>query len=161
MKTSKLIFCSCLVSFLLISCASSSTSQAEREKQQRVKETIDSRRYKIDVNYMNPVGAPSRALTSVYSLEIRNDSVISYLPYFGRAYSVPYGGGEGMNFTSLISEYNVKYDRRGKAEITFKTRNQEDNLTYRLSIFPNASATINVNPTQRQSISYQGNLTLP
>ena len=42
----------------------------------------------------------SRALTSDYSIEIRNDSVFSYLPYFGVAYNVPYGGGKGLIFNA-------------------------------------------------------------
>ena len=43
----------------------------------------------------------SKHLTSDYSLEIRNDSVYSYLPYFGVAYNVPYGGGKGLNLVLL------------------------------------------------------------
>lgn len=34
-------------------------------------------------------------LTSPYSVKISNDSAYIELPYFGVAYSVPYGGGEG------------------------------------------------------------------
>ena len=35
---------------------------------------------KINVDYMQPMKGRSRALTSDYSIEIRNDSVFSYLP---------------------------------------------------------------------------------
>ena len=61
-----------------------------------VREIVDSGRIKIDVDRAVPMAGRSVNLTSPYSLEIHGDSILSYLPYFGRAYSAPYGGGEGL-----------------------------------------------------------------
>jgi len=46
-------------------------------------------------------------LTSPYSVEIRNDSIISHLPYYGRAYSIPYGGGDSSFFSFLVCAERV------------------------------------------------------
>ena len=59
-----------------------------------------------------PMKGGSKHLTSDYSLEIRNDSVYSYLPYFGVAYNVPYGGGKGLNFSAPLSEYTSTYSKK-------------------------------------------------
>ena len=95
-----------------------------------------------------------------YSLEIRNDSVYSYLPYFGVAYNVPYGGGKGLNFSAPLSEYTSTYSKKGNAKITLKVRNEEDNYLYNITIYPNGSSNIQVTPTNRQSISFSGEMDL-
>lgn len=64
-------------------------------KEQTVKEKIESENYRIDINTAYPRRGRMIPLTSIYSVTIRNDSVFSQLPYFGRAYSIPYGGGQG------------------------------------------------------------------
>lgn len=156
-----------LISLCITCIVSSQTvfSQDKKDKKeetaQKVRTAIDSNCFKIEVNQMTPMSGPYKMLTSEYSVEIRNDSVYSRLPYFGRAYNVPYGGGKGLNFSEPLSEYMAKYHRKGKVEIKFVTRNEEDKYTYRIVIYPNASATVNVNSTNRQPISYQGELVFP
>ena len=106
------------------------------------------------------VGLPtlSAQSKSLYSLEIRNDSVISYLPYYGRAYSIPYGGGNGLNFKAPLKEYNMKLDKKGNSVITFTARNPEDKFDFRVKVYSNGSTSIDVNMQNRQSISFQGEL---
>ena len=98
--------------------------------------------------------------SSLYSLKIKNDSVFSYLPYYGRAYSVPYGGGKGLDFKAPLKEYSMKLDKKGDAQIEFKARTPEDNFEYNVTVFSNGSASISVTMQNRQSISFQGDLDL-
>ena len=128
------------------------------KKKEAVKELIVSENYKIDVNTAMPMRGRSIPLTSLYSLEIRNDSVISYLPYYGRAYSIPYGGGNGLNFKAPLKEYNMKLDKKGNSVITFTARNPEDKFDFRVKVYSNGSTSIDVNMQNRQSISFQGEL---
>ena len=94
------------------------------------------------------------------SVTVSGDSIISYLPFFGRAYSVPYGGGKGLNFTAPISEYKAEKDNKGRMQITMLVNNEEDNLTYVLLVFDNGQASIDVRAREREPISYSGELTL-
>ena len=84
------------------------SAQSKKEKKEQKKEAVTkliaSENYKIDARTALPMRGRSIPLTSPYSLEIRNDSVISYLPYFGRAYSIPYGGGDGLNCKAPLKE---------------------------------------------------------
>ncbi|MDR1675143.1 MAG: DUF4251 domain-containing protein [Tannerella sp.] len=137
---------------------SSSRATAVNEQAQAVKQQIESRQYKISVNRMVPVKGPSQYLTSSYSLTVRGDTVISYLPYFGQAYSIPYGGGKGLNFESVITDYSLSYDRKGTARISFRTRSENDVLLYRTEIFDNGSSSIRVTSNNRQAISFYGTL---
>ena len=100
-------------------------------------------------------------LTSVYSVIVRNDSVFSQLPYFGRAYSIPYGGGQGLMLKASIDKYNMVMGKRGAAKINFTARNSEDQFKFRITIYSNGSSSIDVDMQNRESISFSGDLILP
>lgn len=100
MKTRKQILMLLLAMLAGIPTLSAQTKKEKKEqKKEAVRQLIVSEDYKIDVNTAMPMRGRSIPLTSQYSLQIRNDSVFSYLPYYGRAYSVPYGGGSGRYST--------------------------------------------------------------
>lgn len=153
-----------LLAILLMTCtlgvAQAQTDRQSRKAQteQAVAKALDARHYRIRVDHMTPLKGRSRALTTDYSLTVRNDSVFSYLPYAGEAYNVPYGGGKALNFDAPISTYEMKEGKRGSKEIKITTANEEDNYTYSLTVFPNGSAYIHVLPNRRQSISFNGKL---
>lgn len=158
MKTSKLI----LLWLICITATIPAIAQDRNEKKAKieraVKEAIDSKDFKINIDRMQPMRGGSRTLTSNYSLKIKNDSVFSNLPYFGVAYSIPYGGGKGLNFNEPTSKYKIEHLKKGKVRIDFETRSEGDNYKYSLTIFPSGSASINVLPTNRQSISFIGDM---
>lgn len=104
------------------------------------------------------VGLPTLSAQSKQEKKDRNDSVISYLLYFGQGYSIPYGGGNGLNFRVSIKEYDMKMDKKGNTVIEFIARNPEDRYEFRAKVYPNGEASINVNMQSRQSISFQGEL---
>lgn len=148
-----------LLFFLGIALLSGGQSLFSQDKvEQKTKAKIESRHYIINVDRALPMQGRSVNLTSSYSLEIRNDSVISYLPYFGRAYTVPYGGGNGMIFREPLTDYTISFDKKNAARIKFRTKTTEGTADFNLQIFPNGSSSIQVTPSNRQSISYQGTL---
>ena len=103
----------------------------------------------------------ARNVTYGYSLEVRNDSLISYLPYFGRAYDVPYGGGKGLNFSARITSYQEHAGKKGQHKIEIGTENEEDKYLYHVEVFENGNATIDVMAQKRERISYSGVMSIP
>ena len=82
-------------------CATSEEKAAQMaELSANVTNALNNRDYKIAIDRMYPMRGSSRYVSFGYSVEVRNDTLISYLPYFGRAYNVPYGGGKGLNFSA-------------------------------------------------------------
>lgn len=159
MRHIRLLF---LVGIVLLNGGQSLYSQTKKEKKEQqekeIKEMIDKRRFTIDVDRALPMGGRTVNLTSPYSLEMRGDSAISYLPYFGRAYSLPYGGGDGLRFEESITDYQSTFNKKGTARIKFVARTKEDTFRFDVQVFPNGSAIISVTPTNRQHITYQGEL---
>jgi len=143
---------------LLSGCASSKQTAKEEkvEKEAKLLEAIENRTFIVEVDRALPTNGSSRILTSPYSLTINGDAVKSHLPFFGRAYSVPYGGGDGLMFDSTLTDYQFTFDKKGMAIIDFKTRTKEDQFTYRVQIFKNGSSSIHVTSNNRQPISFTG-----
>ena len=65
----------------LRSCASSEERAAQKaEFARKVKAALDKRSYKISINRMLPMGGASKSVSHGYSVEVRDDSLFSYLP---------------------------------------------------------------------------------
>ncbi|NDV66720.1 DUF4251 domain-containing protein [Bacteroides sp. 224] len=143
-------------------CTISAQTKKEKEEQQKqqLKEIINSGDYTIDVNMAHPQSGKTINLTSRYSVKVKNDSVFSYLPYFGRAYSIPIGSGSGsaLIFDSPIKEYKVEYIKKGAARIKFSAQTSEDTYNFILTVHPNGSSSVAVNMNKRQSIDFMGEL---
>ena len=159
MKMKKQILMLLLAMLAGIPTLSAQTKKEKKEqKKEAVRQLIVSENYKIDVNTAMPMRGRNITLSSPYSLEIRNDSVFSYLPYYGRAYSVPYGGGSGLIFNAPLKEYTMDLDKKGNAVIKFSARSPEDFFEFSAKVFSNGTASIDVIMQNRQSISYRGEL---
>lgn len=142
---------------ILVSCSSMKTTP---QKIQEVTQKIQSKDYTISVRYANPMRGSQFYLTSDYDLRIKNDSAFAYLPFFGVAYSAPYGGGEGgIKFAEPMKEYSLFSNKKSDGwEIRFKVKAKEDYYEFFMSVFNNGSAMITVNSINRQGITFTGDL---
>ena len=149
-----------ILSAALMICGCSSMRLTPEEKAQietTVQENLDNRKYVIEVDQMVPLRGGSRHVTN-YSVEVDGDKLKSHLPYFGAAWNLPYGGGQGLTFESNISdyvEYSPKADRR---QIALSTNNGEDRLVYIIEVFNNGRTTIEVRSRNRETIHYYGDM---
>ena len=81
MKANKLfLLASLLLSGSMIPITAQNKKEKKQQREQAVREAVDAKAYKINVDRVMPMKGGSKHLTSDYSLEIRNDSVYSYLP---------------------------------------------------------------------------------
>lgn len=148
-----------LLMVVLGGCASSEERAAQKaEFSRKVKAALDKRAYKISINRMLPMQGASRSVSYGYSVTVKNDSLFSYLPYFGRAYDVPYGGGKGLSFDAPIGHYHEIQSNNGSRQIDIELKNEEDNYTYHITVFDNGSSSIDVQARKRERISYNGEI---
>lgn len=99
--------------------------------------------------------------TSSYDFTTNGDSISSYLPFFGRAYTVTYGGGGGIECNGVAEDRSVSIEEE-KMTIIVKssTDSAKDNDSYdfTLTVSYNGYATLNVNSRNRASTSYFGEI---
>jgi hypothetical protein len=131
-----------------------------QDKSSTVKSIVDAKQFIFHAQTALPSSGASRQLTSDYDLKVSNSSVVSYLPFFGRAYSLPYGASDGgFNFTSTNFDYSVKNRKKGGWDITIKPKDVADFREFSLTISENGYGTLQALTNNRQPISFTGYVT--
>jgi hypothetical protein len=127
-------------------------------KKDQIRGLIESRNYVFRVQTVQPM-QPSRniQITSDYDLKVSPDTVISYLPYFGRAYVAPIDPSKGgIRFTSTKFEYTADKRKKGGWVITVKPQDTQEARQLSLSVSENGYANLQVVGNNRQPISFGG-----
>lgn len=148
------------VSVMLVFVTSCSSLKTTPETIKEITSKVESKDYTVVVNYANPMRWKQIYMNSQYDLRIKHDSVFAYLPYFGVAYSAPYGGGEGgIKFAEPLVGYDVKPNKKSDGwDIRFKVKGKEDGYEISMNIFNNGSSMIIVNSFNRDPITFTGNV---
>lgn len=159
-----------LAILMILMCAITAASAQELSRKERkaarekalietTKTLIDNGNWQFNAEQMLPMQGKSKTLTTLYNVVLKNDTVDSYLPFYGRAYHVEYGATESpMTFIAAISNYSLKPEKKGGWLVKFSTKNKNDVLQYTFSVSENGTSTLNVSSTNRQSISYYGKI---
>lgn len=119
-------------------------------------EVTENKSFKVDVRQVLPRRGKTIHPTSPYSIEVKNDSLISYLPYFGRATTIAYGGGDGLNFTAPIKSYDSKILKKQRVRVTLKADSEDDHYRYIITFYKNGNVSLDVIGINRESISFLG-----
>lgn len=124
-----------------------------------VKSMIDAQKFVFIAERINPLRGRSRQLTSTYDVSVSQDSLVSYLPYFGRAYTAPLNSSEaGIQFTSTNFSYNATQLKSNRWNITLKPHDGDDASQLSFTIFDNGSASLMVTSNSKDPISFTGHL---
>jgi hypothetical protein len=129
---------------------------AQEKDPAKVRAMVESKNFVFKADYVNPQTGRSRNLTSEYDLTIKPGEVISYLPYFGRAYSAPINSEGGIKFTSTDFDYKLLKQKEHSWEISIKPKDARDIQEMFLTIFDNGTGSLTVNSLNRQTISFRG-----
>jgi hypothetical protein len=156
MKT-LLIYSTFVWLFLMAACSSTKTAT---ETIGEVTRKVESKDITVSVHYANPLRMKQLVLTSEYDLRIKNDSAFAYLPYFGVAYSAPYGSSEGgIKFAESMDNYAITPNKKSNGwDIRFKIRSKEDVYEIFMNIFNNGSTSFSVTSQKRDMISFSGEI---
>ena len=151
-----------LFALFIVSEPAVNAQKKNKEIPTTIKNLLDGQRYRFNALYVTPANGRQRFLTGGYILSVSKDTVISDLPYFGRAYSAPIGGIDGgIKFTSVDFQYSVVEKKNGGREITIKPKDARDIQQLILTVYNNGTAYLFVNSNNRQSISFNGNIQSP
>ncbi|BAU54483.1 DUF4251 domain-containing protein [Mucilaginibacter gotjawali] len=134
-------------------------------RQAAIKNMVDSIRFYFNAEYALPQRGGMKNLTSIYDVKITKDSINAFLPYYGQAYMAPDPGTTegGIKFISTNFSYKVNPGKKGGWEIIIKPKdhdisNWRDVQQMILNISPDGYATLSVISTNRDPISFQGNI---
>lgn len=127
-------------------------------KKEAIEQMINTHNYVFKAQTVLPTGAvPNRQLTSEYDLRVSPDTVICFLPYFGRAYTAPMDPSKGgIQFTSTKFEYKEAKRKKGGWDILIKPQDTPSANQLLLNISETGYASLQVISNNRQPISFSG-----
>ena len=132
-----------------------------KKERQRVAvfDAIAAKSWHIDINSMSTMRYGSRAVTSDFYLELRGDTLRSYLPYLGQAQMPTMSPSIGLNFEEPMLSYKESKPKSNKyTQIDVDVRTREDSYHYVIEIYDNGQAYIRVRSMNRDPISFDGTL---
>lgn len=131
-------------------------------KEAKVKKVVDSGHFQVVMNQAHPMGGRMISLTPEYTLTLAKDSAISYLPYFGRAYSASLNSEGGIKFAEPMQDKKASFNaKKENYTLSFKAQAEEDTYRFFITIWLNGSVTVSVTSNNRQPIDFSGELLLP
>lgn len=113
--------------------------------------------YVFKAQSVSPGGGAYRHLTSIYTLQVSEDTLAADLPYFGRAYSAPINPSEGgIRFTSTEFELKKQSKKKGGWVVLLEPKDTRDVRQLTLTISEKGYALLQVTSNNRQPISFNG-----
>lgn len=120
-----------------------------------LEELLNSKTFEFIANTVYPSsGAPKNLVGSGYSVSYSPEMIISYLPFFGRAYSgTTMGRDKGMRFEGKPESFSVEKKKEYQINTVVK---DGETFDMSLSVSDSGNATLNISSNKRGTISYQG-----
>lgn len=130
---------------------------------QQVKALIDSQNYVFQARTAQSLhGNIHQLTTDNYTLAITKEKIVSYLPFFGRAYVAPMDPSQtGFDFTSKNFDYTVTPGKKEGWTVLIKPKDFKDVQKIQLTISSAGYTTVQVISTNRDEISFDGVISAP
>ena len=130
-------------------------------KRQAIADAVAARQWHIDIRSMNTLRYGSRSVTPDFYLELRGDTLRSYLPYLGQV-QIPstLSPSIGLNFEAPVLSYNQSRPKSKYTQIDIDVRTREDSYHYVIEIDDAGEATIRVRSQNSDPISFDGTMVI-
>jgi len=140
--------------------AQNNKKKAHSEQETIIMRALDTKNYTFNAQSANPMRGTNINLTGVNDLQVKKDSIIAYLPYFGRAYmGVAYNPTQSpLQFTSTKFSYSSVTKKNDNREITIKLEDSKEVRQIIISTSLNGYATVMVTCNNRDPITFYGTL---
>lgn len=146
----------------MISCGASKTAAEKEALAEQIRTAVEKSEFTFNATYVHPTGYRSMSLSPRYDVRVKPDTVVVFLPYFGRAYTAPIHPDDGgIKHTGTDFEYSYKAGKKkGNWSVDIKFNDSKRDLVLFFDIWENGTSRLTVSDTNRQSISFSGDLTV-
>jgi hypothetical protein len=137
----------------------SDRKEKKLQKEKEMYELLDSGQFRFIASSARSSLGNFNNLGTNYELKFDSLNLKAYLPYYGRAYSVPYGGSEGVKFELNAGEINKDWNKKKKL-FTFSAdvSDKNDSYSFYLTTGLSGFADLKITFRNRQPISYYGTI---
>lgn len=138
--------------------------KAERQlqKQKEIESLINSKNFVFEAQKVIPqVGRLLNLDYNRYFLKFNEAKTTCDLPFFGRGFNVPYGGGDGGIKFEGVPENIVIEKKKKSYNIKATVKGKDDFYNLFFTVFLDGGASLSVTSNNRASISYDGEIETP
>lgn len=120
---------------------------------------VKKQRFLFTAESVSPLRGNIKILTTPYDVTLKKDTLVCFLPYFGRAYQAPISQTDvGVKFTSTKFEYSVMPGKKDSWEVKIVPKDNTDIRQMNFDIFNDGSASLDILSNFRDAISYRGHI---
>lgn len=115
----------------------------------------------LHINVWNvcPASYPSYQVHDNYFISLSRDSIDMSLPYMGRVYQQAYGSRDGLTFKAPLQNLEKSTDKKERTTLRFTVDNDGIHYRFRIQFSGQGTARISLQPSNAQSIQYDGDVT--
>lgn len=165
-----------LIAITFLSCKSTSTKVSDAQIK-ALEALVENKSFKIESHRAYPIntaatqqvlnwgllqpGSTSGTVNLIGNpnfLTIKEDSITSYLPFFGeRQNNVGYGGRDSaIQLNSTIENYKITKGKKNSYIISCNAKSKSEHFNVIIEVFPNLKSNIRLVGASRNPISYSG-----
>lgn len=149
--------------FFLASCGTGrNTGRAmDIENYDQLAEVVEGRKFAIQNSWAMPLGRNQIDLIgNANFIRFEGDSVDIFLPYFGVRHSGgTYGSGEGgIKYEGPLKKFSSSENEDKNIILKFEGKDDTETLDFTVTLYPSGRTHTSVNSSQRNAISYRGEL---
>ena len=144
------------LSILAVGLSLTASAVAQETNEAALKSILSTKNFVFRAQSAWPLQGKVIQLTPGFDMRVMIDSINTYLPYYGRAYTAGYNQAGGISFTSSKFDYKLKEKQKGGWDLTIKPSDANDVTQLTYSISTNGFATLQVISNNRQAISFYG-----
>lgn len=151
-----------IIAISLLSLYGCSSSKEATFMNQELEKALTADRWLFTAQQSNPQPPANRGLDAGYELKCESGKLQSSLPYFGRSFSgtAAYTNQNPLDFKT--TEYTIQRSngKKGSKVLLIRPGSIPEILEYRLTVFSNGRATLDVTFNNRSPISFSGQVTV-
>src|SRR4051794_18384062 len=137
-----------------------SKNNEKDQKSTEMQDLIQSKKFVFVAQNATPLGGRNINLTSVYDVRLSADTLISELPYYGRAFVAPMNPTEGaLSFTSTKFSYKADARKKGGWDVTITPEDNREVRQFFFTVSDKGYTSLQVTNNNRQPISFSGYIT--
>lgn len=137
-------------------------AELKAEQIRQIREIVNSKNFVFKAETVKPINSKRLTLLTDFGVEVRGDSIFSYLPYFGNNYERDFTTFKNspLGFMQPINDYDRSSTNEGyKIVVKVKNENELINLVFHIS--KKGYTSLSASFLSRQSISFEGEILIP
>ncbi len=152
-----------VTALLFAACATTKLTPEEKAAQRKAKQEemlqlINSRHFVTPMRVMHSNMVGSKTIDFGYGVTVKGDTIISYLPYMGRAHNLAYGNDEGLNFVGTITEYRIERSMKDAYTVQLLAASPNTLYIYTFLVYDDGNVQLSVTSRDKEAIGFNGSI---